>query len=143
MSSNIYDNDCSIIKQPVTIDEFRKEIDLLKDEIANLKKAKNKFIIDLENFDDFDEKIEEEYKDFLLDMKLLLSSNKWKIYVESENHKFKGIKIGDSVYYDYNRNLKINYYFNKRHLYFYRNHTGSYLIKKFPTYGNYKIIDFI
>ena len=41
MSSNIYDNDCSIIKQPVSTDEFRKEIDLLKEEIANLKKDKN------------------------------------------------------------------------------------------------------
>jgi hypothetical protein len=37
MSSTIYDNDCSIIKKPVTSDEFRKEIDLLKEEIANLK----------------------------------------------------------------------------------------------------------
>ena len=64
MTSNIYDNDCSIIKQPVTIDEFRKEIDLLKEEIANLKRAKNKFIIDLEDFDNIDKKIEEEYKDF-------------------------------------------------------------------------------
>jgi len=37
MSSPKYDNDCSIIKNPVTSDEFRKEIDLLKEEIANLK----------------------------------------------------------------------------------------------------------
>jgi hypothetical protein len=142
MTSNIYDNDCSIIKQPVTIDEFRKEIDFLKEEIANLKKAKTNFIIDFENFDYIDEKIEEEYKYFLLDMKLLLSSNKWEICVENENIKFKGIKIDDSVFCDYNRNQKINYYFNKRHLYFYRNHTGSYLKKHFPTCG-YSIIDFI
>ena len=57
MSSNIYDNDCSIIKQPVTIDEFRKEIDLLKEEIANLKKDKTNFIIDLVDFDEIDRKI--------------------------------------------------------------------------------------
>jgi hypothetical protein len=37
MSSTIYDKDCSIIKKPITSDEFRKEIDLLKEEIANLK----------------------------------------------------------------------------------------------------------
>jgi cytochrome oxidase Cu insertion factor (SCO1/SenC/PrrC family) len=121
MSSNIYDNDCSIIKQPVTIDEFRKEIDLLKEEIANLKKAKNKFIIDLE---DIDEQIEEEYKDFLLDMKSLLSSNKWEIIEHGINRKFKGIRIEDSVLNEYNRNHKINYYFNKRHLYFFKNHKG-------------------
>ena len=57
MSSNIYDNDCSIIKQPVTIDEFRKEIDFLKEEIANLKKSKTNFIIDIVNFNKEDKEI--------------------------------------------------------------------------------------
>ena len=44
MSSSKYDNDCYIIKQPVTIDEFRKEIDLLKEEIANLKNEVSKVV---------------------------------------------------------------------------------------------------
>jgi len=44
MSSTIYDNDCSIIKKPVTSDEFRKEIDLLKEEIANLKNEVTKVV---------------------------------------------------------------------------------------------------
>jgi len=44
MSSSKYDNDCSIIKQTVTTDEFRKEIDLLKEEIANLKNEVSKVV---------------------------------------------------------------------------------------------------
>ena len=74
MSSNIYDNDCSIIKQPVTIDEFRKEIDLLKEEIANLKKAKNDFIIDTVNFDKEDKIVEEKYRELLLYLKSLIGN---------------------------------------------------------------------
>jgi hypothetical protein len=83
MSSNIYDNDCSIIKQPVTIDEFRKEIDLLKEEITNLKKAKNNFIIDLVDFDKEDKEIEEKNKELLLYLKSLI-----------ETEDFKNNKIG-------------------------------------------------
>ena len=74
MTSNIYDNDCSIIKQPVTVDEFRKEIDLLKEEITKLKKAKNNFIIDLVDFDKEDKEIEEKYKELLLYLKSLIET---------------------------------------------------------------------
>ena len=74
MTSNIYDNDCSIIKQPVTIDEFRKEIDLLKEEIANLKKSKNKFIIDTVNFDKEDKIVEGKNKELLLYLKSLIDN---------------------------------------------------------------------
>jgi hypothetical protein len=91
MSSNIYDNDCSIIKQPVTIDEFRKEIDLLKEEITNLKKAKNNFIIDLVDFDKEDKEIEEKNKELLLYLKSLI-----------ETEDFKN-----------NRNIEIKYESNK------------------------------
>lgn len=134
MTSNIYDNDCSIIKQPVTIDEFRKEIDLLKEEIANLKKGQNKFIIDLVEFDEIDKQIEEEYKDFLLNIKSLFNSNKWEI-VEHGSRKFKGIKIKESDFYDYHCNKKIKYYFNRRHLYFVLCNDKAYLVKDYTFYN--------
>ena len=63
-------------------------------------------------------------------MKSLLSSNKWEI-IEDCRYKFKGIRIEDSVFNEYNRNYKINYYFRKRHLYFFKNYTGSYLAHKY------------
>ena len=82
MAHETYDNDCSIIKQPVTIDEFRKEIDLLKEEIAILKNEmkllkqnKNDFIIDLVDYNKIDKIVEEEHKEILLYLKSILSSN--------------------------------------------------------------------
>jgi len=84
MSSTIYDNDCSIIKQPITIDEFRKEIDLLKEEIANLKKSKTNFIIDIVNFNKEDKEIEEKNRELLLYLKSLIETENFKDNCEIE-----------------------------------------------------------
>ena len=82
MSSNIYDNDCSIIKQPVSTDEFKTVIDSLKDEITNLKKEieslksknHNDFIIDTVDYNKVDKIVEEEHKEILLYLKSMISS---------------------------------------------------------------------
>jgi hypothetical protein len=79
MSSNIYDNDCSIIKQPVSTDEFRKEIDLLKKEIVSLKKevetSKSKNLI---NFDVVDKAISLKYRDIIRNFNDIIASSKFK-----------------------------------------------------------------
>jgi len=90
MSSSKYDNDCSIIKQPVSTDEFKIVIDTLLDEIANLKKEiellkpKNKFIIDLVKFDKEDEIIEAKNKELLLYLKSLIETQDFKRYGKIE-----------------------------------------------------------
>ena len=79
MSSSKYDNDCSIIKQPVTSDEFRKEIDLLKEEIVSLKKeielSKSKNFI---NFDVVDKVISIKYRDIIRNFNLIIASSNFK-----------------------------------------------------------------
>jgi len=126
-----YDADCSIIKQQVSTEEFKTVIDSLRDEIANLKKEieslkpKNKFIIDLVEFDEIDRKIEEEYKDFLINIKSLFAHEKWEtIQVPIRFHKkeLKAIQISKSDFDNYWDNGKINYYFARRYLYFYSNY---------------------
>jgi hypothetical protein len=104
MSSNIYDNDCSIIKQPVTIDEFRKEIDLLKEEIANLKKAKTDFIIDLVDFDKEDKEIEEKNRELLLYLKSLIETEDFK-----DNSEIKIKYESNVIMYEKIRDLIINF----------------------------------
>jgi hypothetical protein len=96
-----YDKDCSIIKQPVTSDEFRKEIDLLKEEIANLKKAKHNFIIDLVDFDKEDKEIEEKNKELLLYLKSLIETEDFKdngiIKIKYESNVIMYEKIRDLI----------------------------------------------
>ena len=79
MSSTIYDKDCSIIKKPVTSDEFRKEIDLLKEEIVNLKKeielSKSKNLI---NFDVIDKIISVKYEHLIKYLNLIIASSNFK-----------------------------------------------------------------
>jgi hypothetical protein len=94
MSSSKYDNDCSIIKKPITSDEFeyqidilqklivrnfnesKKEIELLRKENQKLKneivllKPKNKFLINPISFDWEDSIVEGTYTDFIKYMKL-------------------------------------------------------------------------
>lgn len=94
MSSSKYDNDCSIIKKPVTSDEFeyqidilqklivrnfnesKKEIELLREENQKLKneiellKPKNKFLINPISFDWEDDIVEGTYTDFIKYIKL-------------------------------------------------------------------------
>jgi len=93
-----YDADCSIIKQPVSTDEFRKEIDLLKEEIANLKKAKTDFIIDLV---DFDKEIEEKNRELLLYFKSLIETKDFKdngiIKIKYESNVIMYEKIRDLI----------------------------------------------
>jgi hypothetical protein len=97
MSSNIYDNDCSIIKQPVNTDQFRKEIDLLKEEIANLKKSKTDFIIDIVNFDKEDKEIEEKNRELLLYLKSLIKTEDFKDNSEIEIKYETNIKIYENI----------------------------------------------
>jgi hypothetical protein len=74
-----YDNDCSIIKQPVTSDEFKKEIDLLKEEIVSLRKevesSKSKNLI---NFDVIDKIISIKYRDIIRNFNLIIASSNFK-----------------------------------------------------------------
>jgi hypothetical protein len=94
MSSTIYDNDCSIIKKPVTSDEFeyqidilqkfiirnfneaQKDIELLREENQKLKKEiellkpKNMFLINPISFDWEDSLVEGTHKEFIKYMKL-------------------------------------------------------------------------
>ena len=93
MSSSKYDNDCSIIKKPITSDEFeyqidilqklivrnfnesKKEIELLREENQKLKNEiellkPNKFLINPISFDWEDSIVEGTYTDFIKYMKL-------------------------------------------------------------------------
>jgi len=96
MSSTIYDKDCSIIKKPVTSDEFeyqidilqkfiirnfneaQKDIELLREENQKLKKEiellkpKNRFLINPISFDWEDSIVEGKYTDFIKYMKLYI-----------------------------------------------------------------------
>jgi hypothetical protein len=117
MSSTIYDNDCSIIKQPVTIDEFKTVIDSLKSEIANLKKEidllkpQNEFIINNIQFHEKgkeDKKIEEKNKDLLLYLKSLITSEDFKdngeIEIKYESYYF----VEHSIIINLKNNPQIN-----------------------------------
>jgi len=94
MSSTIYDKDCSIIKKPVTSDEFeyqidilqkfiirnfneaQKDIELLREENQKLKKEiellkpKNRFLINPISFDWEDSIVEGKYTEFIKYIKL-------------------------------------------------------------------------
>ena len=95
MSSNIYDNDCSIIKQPVSTDEFKTVIDSLRGEIANLKKEiellksknNNDFIIDTVDFYKEDTVVEKEHQQILKYIKSIISSKDFRDTNEIEINK--------------------------------------------------------
>jgi hypothetical protein len=121
MSSNIYDNDCSIIKKPVTSDEFKTVIDSLRDEIANLKKEieslksknNNDFIIDLVDYNKIDKIVEEEHKEILLYLKSMISSKDFRIGGRFKIPEFAFLnKINDYknlIKYLSRRNLQIKH----------------------------------
>jgi hypothetical protein len=119
MSSNIYDNDCSIIKKPVTSDEFKTVIDSLRDEITHLKKEieslklknNNDFIIDLVDYNKEDKIFEEKYQDLIKYLNLLLSNPTFieMNYIEIDDDKYDMLQNCKMSYLSYlkRRNLSI------------------------------------
>jgi len=110
-----YDEDCSIIKNPVTSDEFRKEIDLLKEEIANLKKEIES--LKSKNNNDFiiDTVVEKENQQILKYIKSIISSKdfrdsgRFKISEFTYHSQIKNYK--NLIMYLSRRNLQIKYDF--------------------------------
>jgi len=129
MSSNIYDNDCSIIKQSVNTDEFKTVIDSLRGEIANLKKEidlmkpQNQFIINNIQFevkDKQDKEIEKNNKDLLLYLKSLITSEDFKdngeIELKYESYYFVEHWVIINLKNNYQINKQVSEYLGRRSL---------------------------
>jgi len=142
MSSTIYDNDCSIIKKPVTSDEFKTVIDSLRDEITNLKKEieslksknNNDFIIDLVDYNKIDKIVEEEHKEILLYIKSMISSKDFR-----DTGRFKIPEI--SFYCKINENKNLNKYLSRRNLHIKHDSMGMELFLTQKYFYNMEILD--